>query len=83
MTISVTKPEVPEKPQDSEVVLSVQGVSKKFCRNLKRSLFYGVQDIASELLGIREKSETLRKKEFWALKDVSFEVRRSVEKEDG
>ena len=76
MTISVTKPEVPEKPQDSEVVLSVQGVSKKFCRDLKRSLFYGVQDIASELVGRREKSEKLRKKEFWALKDVSFEVRR-------
>ncbi len=76
MTISITKPEVPEKPPDSEVVLSVQGVSKKFCRDLKRSLFYGVQDIANELLGIREKSEKLRKKEFWALKNVSFEVRR-------
>ena len=76
MTISITKSEVPDKPQDNEVVLSVQGVSKKFCRDLKRSLFYGVQDIASELLGIREKSEQLRKKEFWALKDVSFELRR-------
>jgi len=35
----------------SDVVLSVQGVSKKFCRSLKRSLWYGVQDIASELMG--------------------------------
>ena len=76
MTISITKPEVTEKPQDSEVVLSVKGVSKKFCRDLKKSLFYGVQDITSELLGIRQKSETLRKKEFWALQDVSFELRR-------
>ena len=76
MTISITKSEVTEKPQESEVVLSVQGVSKKFCRDLKRSLFYGVQDITSELLGIRQKSETLRKKEFWALKDVRFELRR-------
>ncbi len=76
MTISVTKPEVPEKPQDSEVVLSVQGVSKKFCRDLKKSLFYGIQDITSELLGVREKSDKLRKKEFWALKDVSFQLRR-------
>ncbi len=76
MTISVTKPDVPEKPQDSEVVLSVQGVSKKFCRDLKKSLFYGIQDITSELLGVREKSDKLRKKEFWALKDVSFELRR-------
>ncbi|MBE9166957.1 ATP-binding cassette domain-containing protein [Pleurocapsales cyanobacterium LEGE 06147] len=76
MTISITDREMLEKPQDSEVVLSVSGVSKKFCRDLKRSLFYGVRDIAGELVGLREKSETLRAKEFWALKDVSFELRR-------
>jgi lipopolysaccharide transport system ATP-binding protein len=61
---------------ESDIVLSVHGVSKKFCRNLKRSLLYGVQDIASELLGLREKSENLRPKEFWALKDVSFQLKR-------
>lgn len=77
MTIKVTdNQEISEKLQDNEVVLSVQGISKKFCRDLKRSLFYGVQDIASELLGIRQKSENLRAKEFWALKDVSFQLRR-------
>ena len=75
MTISISEQKVLDQPEDKEIVLSVQDVSKKFCRNLKRSLFYGVQDIASELLGIREKSETLRKTEFWALKDVSFELR--------
>ena len=61
---------------DREVVLCVNGVSKKFCRNLKRSLFYGVQDIASEVLGLREESGKLRKQEFWALDNVSFELRR-------
>lgn len=61
---------------DSEVILSVNGVSKKFCRNLKRSLLYGVQDIASEVLGLREESDKLRTQEFWALKDVSFQLRR-------
>ncbi|MEB3219514.1 MAG: ABC transporter ATP-binding protein [Nostocales cyanobacterium 94392] len=61
---------------ESEVVLSVSGVSKKFCRDLKRSLFYGVQDIASEILGLREASENLRSKEFWALQDVNFQLRR-------
>ena len=60
---------------DSEAVLSVNGVSKKFCRNLKRSLLYGVQDIASEVLGLREESDKLRTQEFWALKDVSFQLR--------
>lgn len=76
MTISITNEQASGKVQDGEVVLSVKGVSKKFCRDLKRSLLYGVQDIATELVGTRQKSEKLRQKEFWALKDVSFELRR-------
>ena len=61
---------------DDDVVLSVRGVSKKFCRSLKRSLWYGLRDIGAELLGsVREHSE-LRPDEFWALKDISFELRR-------
>ncbi len=76
MIISMTDQPSSSKTEDSEVVLSVEGVSKKFCRDLKRSLFYGVQDIASDLLGIREKSDKIRKKEFWALDNVSFELRR-------
>jgi lipopolysaccharide transport system ATP-binding protein len=63
-------------PSKDEVVLSVEGVSKKFCRDLKRSLFYGVQDIAGELTGVRQKSDRLRTKEFWALDNVSFELRK-------
>lgn len=60
----------------SEVVLSVENVSKKFCRDLKRSLLYGVQDIATELVGGRRQGEVLRPKEFWALGNVSFQLRR-------
>lgn len=76
MTISTTDQEMVVEPQASEVVLSVQGVSKKFCRDLKRSLFYGVQDIATELVAIRGENEKLRSGEFWALRDVSFQLRR-------
>ena len=76
MTNSITEQEISEKPQDSEVVVSVKGVSKKFCRDLKSSLFYGVQDIATELIGGQRESDKLRQKEFWALNDVSFELRR-------
>jgi lipopolysaccharide transport system ATP-binding protein len=68
--------EIGVSPEDSEVVISVNNVSKKFCRDLKRSLFYGLQDIATEVVGVKRNSDTLRTKEFWALKDVSFELRR-------
>lgn len=61
--------------EETEVVISVENVSKKFCRDLKRSLLYGIQDIATEVVGGTRKSDTLRKSEFWALKDVSFQLR--------
>ena len=60
---------------EREVLVRVEGVSKKFCRSLKKSLWYGVQDIAAELVG-RSGGEELRADEFWAIKDVSFELRR-------
>jgi lipopolysaccharide transport system ATP-binding protein len=105
---------------DQEVLVKVEGVSKKFCRSLKRSLWYGICDIASELNPLRgnelqaergselrvdgcklevpylqqptfnsgeagrlqpatanpQLSPPLRPGEFWAVNDVSFELRR-------
>jgi len=63
------------KPSDSEVLVSCRGISKKFCRNLKKSLWYGVKDGVSEIVR-GQSSYTLRKDEFWALDDISFELRR-------
>lgn len=60
---------------EREVLVRVDGVSKKFCRSLKKSLWYGLQDIGSELIG-REYEHRLRADEFWSVKDVSFELRR-------
>jgi lipopolysaccharide transport system ATP-binding protein len=82
----------------------VEGVSKKFCRSLKKSLWYGVCDIAGELnpfakhgaRGMEHGGDSaegrsvspatsylppvtldgLRPGEFWAVNDVSFELRR-------
>ena len=34
-------------------LIDAQGVSKILCRSLKRSIWYGVRDIASELFGRR------------------------------
>lgn len=60
----------------SDVLVSVEGVGKKFCRSLKRSLWYGVRDLGSELLGRSNGHGTLRHDEFWAVRDVSFQVAR-------
>jgi len=87
--------------RSDDVLVRVEGVSKKFCRSLKKSLWYGVQDIAAELNPFRGKAEKLkhgkaekgslsasqdvsvsdfsdglRPGEFWAVNDVSFELRR-------
>lgn len=58
----------------NEPILSVDNVSKKFCRNLKRSLWYGVKDLAGEMLLRGDGRAELRRDEFWALEDVSFEL---------
>ncbi|MFT7689293.1 MAG: lipopolysaccharide transport system ATP-binding protein, partial [Candidatus Azotimanducaceae bacterium] len=55
-------------------LLSVESVAKKFCRSLKRSLWYGVSDIASDLLARNSDKLNLRKDEFLAISDASFGV---------
>ena len=71
-----------------EVLVHVQGVSKKFCRDLKKSLWYGVRDLATELKLFQNRTpgkdqhsgaracNTLREAEFWAVNNVSFDLRR-------
>jgi lipopolysaccharide transport system ATP-binding protein len=61
---------------DSEILVKVDGVKKKFCRSLKKSLWYGVKDMATEVMGGKGNHEKLRPGEFWAVNDVSFALRR-------
>lgn len=61
----------------SETLVKVEGVSKKFCRSLKKSLWYGMQDLGREMTGLRHGGDGhLRADEFWAVEDVSFELKR-------
>ena len=60
---------------DNEVLVKVEGLSKKFCKDLKTSLWYGVKDLMTGIGGSTNERE-LRPKEFWAVKDINFELRR-------
>jgi lipopolysaccharide transport system ATP-binding protein len=58
----------------SEYLITVDNVRKKFCRSLKRSLWYGLRDVGSELFGQSGSHDILRADEFWALNNVSFHL---------
>jgi lipopolysaccharide transport system ATP-binding protein len=60
---------------DNDTVVSVEHLSKKYCKSVKASMYYGVLDIVHNAIGMSARSHRLRKNEFWALDDVSFEIR--------
>jgi len=61
---------------NKDTVIQVENVSKKYCKSLKSSMLYGLSDIGRNILGLRSHSEILRKDEFWAVDNVSFELKK-------
>ena len=59
----------------AEPLIRSDEIGKKFCRDLKRSLRYGLTDLVSEAIGSRRQPNELRSGEFWALQDICFELR--------
>jgi lipopolysaccharide transport system ATP-binding protein len=66
-----------------EVLVRAQDIGKIFCRDLRKSLLYGVSDAIHEFAPFVRGRKTdaageiiLRPGEFWANKGISFEVRR-------
>jgi lipopolysaccharide transport system ATP-binding protein len=57
---------------NSSSLVEVRALSKKYCRDLKKSLWYGLHDIGKEVTGRIQNAEQLRAGEFWALRNVSF-----------
>ena len=57
-------------------VVTVRNLSKKFCTQLRTSLWYGLRDIAAEAWPGPRQPQQLRGNEFWSLQDVSFELGR-------
>src|SRR5918911_1277845 len=63
--------------ETDSTLVEARNVSKKFADDLKRSLWYGVQAIAGEMAFWHTNGRAqLRPGEFWALDQVSFELRR-------
>ena len=61
---------------NDNIAIKVEHVCKKYCRALKHSMLYGTMDIARNAIGLSSNSGNLRKNEFWALDDISFEVKK-------
>lgn len=64
-----------ETPTNKDILVEVTGLSKKFCKDFKTSLWYGVKDLVSGYSGNKSQRQ-LRPKEFWSVKDISFTLRR-------
>lgn len=62
--------------ENDDVVVSATNVSKKFCKNLRRSMSHGIADLSKNLIGIKPDSTGLGKDEFWAIDDISFELKK-------
>lgn len=71
-----------QRPAPGATGRAVPGLSKKLCRALRTSHWYGVRDIARDLLprgdavGDAVGDAALRPGECWALRDISFALRR-------
>ncbi|MBL8014069.1 MAG: ABC transporter ATP-binding protein [Candidatus Omnitrophica bacterium] len=61
---------------NEDVLLKVDRVSKKYCKSLKQSMLYGMTDIGRNMFRLSSNPGELRKNEFWAVNDVSFELKR-------
>ena len=60
---------------DPSVLLEVENLSKKFCQDIRHNMLYGIQDIGRAIFGRRLDYHQLRAREFWALKNINFQLR--------
>jgi lipopolysaccharide transport system ATP-binding protein len=65
-----------KEKKENEILIKCESVSKKFCKDFKRSLWYGIKDVSLSFSNKGNHNNELRKDEFWAVKDISFELRR-------
>jgi ABC-type polysaccharide/polyol phosphate transport system ATPase subunit len=59
---------------EKRTLVEVDHISKRFARELRKSLIYAVKDIARDWMGGEHAAQNLRTGEFWALDQVSFSL---------
>lgn len=60
--------------KDRLSIINVDGLYKKFSKDLKANMLYGIQDLSKAFFGMKTNSEVLRKSEFWALEGLSLDI---------
>jgi lipopolysaccharide transport system ATP-binding protein len=60
---------------DTPWAIRAEGLSKKFGLTLRQSMKYGLRDATRRMLGKPSENTLLRDGEFWAVRNVSFELR--------
>ena len=62
--------------EKQNLILSVDNVSKVYCRNLKRAMRYGLYDLGREFLGLgADRADgKLRQGEFYSVRDADFKI---------
>ncbi|MDD4013184.1 MAG: ABC transporter ATP-binding protein [Candidatus Omnitrophica bacterium] len=60
----------------SDTVIIAEEVSKKFSKNIRETLVYGVGDVSRNIMGMSAAPGDIRKGEFWAVDKIAFELKK-------
>ena len=62
------------KKEEQEILLSLRNVKKKFCKNLKFNMYYGILDMLRQSVGLPAGQGPLRAHEFYALQGINLDI---------
>lgn len=68
--------QISDESFDSEIILKISHLSKKYCRDLRKTMKYGLFDIINALFIRKKEKIDLRDGEFWIFRDLNVEVKK-------
>ncbi len=60
---------------EKQPLIAIRGLHKKFSKDIRFNLWYGIVDLLREGLGLSTDRATLRREEFWSLRDINLDLR--------